>query len=106
MTALTRTLRLPASAIHKSGHCSVLSALHCQRNRAPYLEPSGHVAKILSLHMHAKHSSFTYSQAQINFYLLATYFMQLPPTPAHNSNMVKIDIKTIKSFLRAQMYPA
>ncbi len=62
MTTLTRTLRLPVSAIHKSGHCSVLSALHCQRNRAPYRELSGYVAKILSLHLHVKLSSFTYSQ--------------------------------------------
>ncbi len=61
MMTLTRTLRLPVSAIYKSGHCSVLSALYCQRNRAPHLEPLGYVAKIPSFHLHAKHSSFTYS---------------------------------------------
>ncbi len=61
MMILTCTLRLPVSATHKSGHCSALSALHCQRNRAPYLKPSVYVAKIFSLHLQAKRSSLTYS---------------------------------------------
>ncbi len=47
-------LRLPVSVSHISGHYSILSALHCQRNRALHLELPGHVAEILSLLLQAK----------------------------------------------------
>ncbi len=66
MKTVKHTLRLPVSAINKSGHCSALSALHCQRNRAPYLESSCYGAQILSLHFYVRHTLSTCSQAYKN----------------------------------------
>ncbi len=63
MKTVKRTLRLPVSAINKSGHCSVLSALHCQRNRAPTSNPPATVHKYSLFIFYVKHTLSTYSQA-------------------------------------------
>ncbi len=47
MKTVKHTLRLPVSALNNSGHCSALSAKHCQRNRAPHFESSCCGAQIL-----------------------------------------------------------
>ncbi len=57
---LTRTLRFPVSATHNSGHCSVLSALHCQRNRAPSSNPPA---------MSQKYSLFTCKQSILHSHI-------------------------------------
>ena len=61
--------RLPVRVTHISGYCSVWSAIHCQRNKAPYLDLPGHVAnflffsrlqaKLSSPHINTKHNPFS-----------------------------------------------
>ena len=57
--------RLPVRVTHISGHCSVWSAMHCQRNRAPYPDLSGHVAKILFFSLASKAIFPTYNYLNI-----------------------------------------
>jgi hypothetical protein len=49
MKTVKHTLRLPDSALNNSGHCTAMSALHCQRNRAPHSDPPAVVHKYFLL---------------------------------------------------------